>query len=101
MAAKFTSESRRRLALVIGIGDYENVSTLKNPQNDAKALSSLLQRIRFTTADQQLNKTCNQLKHAFVDFEDSIQSNDIVLFYFAGHGVQWEVCITIFTVVSY
>ncbi|CAF4276800.1 unnamed protein product [Rotaria magnacalcarata] len=82
MAAKFTSESRRRLALVIGIGDYENVRELKNPQNDAKALSSLLQRIRFTTADQQLDKTR-------------------ILFYFAGHGVQWEVCITIFTVVSY
>ncbi|CAF1581550.1 unnamed protein product [Rotaria magnacalcarata] len=71
MAAKFTSESRRRLALVIGIGDYENVRELKNPQNDAKALSSLLQRIRFTTADQQLDKTR-------------------ILFYFAGHGVQWE-----------
>ncbi|CAM4877064.1 unnamed protein product [Rotaria socialis] len=90
MAAKFTSESRRRLALVIGIGDYENVRKLKNPQNDAKALSSLLQRIRFTTAEQHLDKTRNQLKHVLVDFEDSIQSNDIVLFYFAGHGIQWE-----------
>ncbi|CAF1290951.1 unnamed protein product, partial [Rotaria magnacalcarata] len=52
MAAKFTSESRRRLALVIGIDDYENVQKLNNPQNDARALSSLLRRIRFTTADQ-------------------------------------------------
>ena len=101
MAAKFTSESRRRLALVIGIGDYENVTKLKNPQNDAKALSSLLQRIHFTTAEQQLDKTRSQLKHILVDFEESIQSNDIVLFYFAGHGVQWEVCIMIFTAVSY
>ncbi|CAF4148483.1 unnamed protein product [Rotaria socialis] len=90
MAAKFTSESRRRLALVIGIGDYQNVRKLQNPQNDAKALSSLLQRIGFTTADQHLDKTRNQLQHVLVDFEDSIQSNDIVLFYFAGHGVQWE-----------
>ncbi|CAF2050328.1 unnamed protein product [Rotaria magnacalcarata] len=90
MAAKFTSESRRKLALVIGIGDYENVRKLKNPQNDAKALSSLLQRIRFTTADQQLDTTRSQLKHVLVDFEESVQSNDIVLFYFAGHGVQWE-----------
>ncbi|CAF4627127.1 unnamed protein product [Rotaria socialis] len=90
MAAKFTSESRRRLALVIGIGDYENVRKLKNPQNDAKALSSLLQRIRFTTADQHLDQTPNQLQHVLVDFEDSIQCNDIVLFYFAGHGIQWE-----------
>ncbi|CAF4568027.1 unnamed protein product, partial [Rotaria socialis] len=90
MAAKFTSESRRRLALVIGIGDYENVRKLQNPQNDAKALSSLLQRIRFTSADQHLDQTRNQLQHVLVDFEDSIQCNDIVLFYFAGHGIQWE-----------
>ncbi|CAF5014462.1 unnamed protein product [Rotaria socialis] len=101
MAAKFTSESRCRLALVIGIGDYENIQKLQNPQNDAKALSSLLQRIRFTTADQHLDQTRNQLKHVLVDFEDSIQSNDIVLFYFAGHGIQWEVCIQNFAVVSY
>jgi uncharacterized caspase-like protein len=102
MAAKFTSESRRRLALVIGIGDYENVTKLKNPQNDAKALSSLLQqKMGFNTTEQQLDKTCVQLKHILVDFQHSIQSNDIVLFYFAGHGVQWEVSVKIFTVVSY
>ncbi|CAF3794683.1 unnamed protein product [Rotaria socialis] len=90
MATKLTFEPRRKLALVIGIGDYENVTKLRNPQNDAKALSSLLQRMGFNTAEQQLDKTCAQLKNILVDFEHSIESNDIVLLYFAGHGVTCE-----------
>ncbi|CAF3424002.1 unnamed protein product [Rotaria socialis] len=90
MATKLTFEPRRKLALVIGIGDYENVTKLRNPQNDAKALSSLLQRMGFNTAEQQLDKTCAQLKNILVDFEHSIESNDIVLLYFAGHGVTSE-----------
>ncbi|CAF4438171.1 unnamed protein product [Rotaria socialis] len=90
MATKLTFEPRRKLALVIGIGDYDNVTKLRNPQNDAKALSSLLQRMGFNTAEQQLDKTCAQLKNILVDFEHSIESNDIVLLYFAGHGVTSE-----------
>ncbi|CAF4956142.1 unnamed protein product, partial [Rotaria sp. Silwood1] len=99
MAAKGTSDNtpgkRRKLALIIGIGDYKHVNELKNPANDAKQLSSLLKRIGFNT-DQlqwdnpQLDKTCKQMKHVLIEFEDSIKPNDIVLFYFAGHGVQWE-----------
>ncbi|CAF2977319.1 unnamed protein product, partial [Rotaria sp. Silwood2] len=94
MAAKAifgaTSEPRRKLALVIGIGNYEHVLKLKNPQNDAKDLSSVLHRIGFITDEALLDKTRVQIKHKLVDFEHSIQFNDVVLFYFAGHGVQWE-----------
>ncbi|CAF4920991.1 unnamed protein product, partial [Rotaria sp. Silwood1] len=94
MAAKAvpgaTLRLRRRLALVIGIGDYENVSKLKSSQNDAKELSFLLQRIGFIIDQPQLDKKLAQMKHILVDFENSIQSNDIVLFYFAGHGTQWK-----------
>ncbi|CAF3589852.1 unnamed protein product [Rotaria sp. Silwood1] len=85
-----TLRLRRRLALVIGIGDYENVSKLKSSQNDAKELSFLLQRIGFIIDQPQLDKKLAQMKHILVDFENSIQSNDIVLFYFAGHGTQWK-----------
>ncbi|CAF2937285.1 unnamed protein product [Rotaria sp. Silwood2] len=90
MTVEGPSGLRRRSALVIGIGDYDNIFKLKNPQNDAKSLSSLLQLIGFITNEPQLDKTRAQMKHVLVDFEDSIQSNDMVLFYFAGHGVQWE-----------
>ncbi|CAF1369739.1 unnamed protein product [Rotaria sp. Silwood1] len=85
-----TLRLRRRLALVIGIGDYENVSKLKSSQNDAKELSFLLQRIGFIIDQPQLDKKLAQMKQILVDFENSIQSNDVVLFYFAGHGMQWE-----------
>ncbi|CAF4979058.1 unnamed protein product, partial [Rotaria sp. Silwood1] len=94
MAAKSipgaTSVSRRRLALVIGIDDYENHPILKNPKNDAEKLSSLLQRIGFIIDTSSLVKTYAEIKRKILDFELSIELNDVVLFYFAGHGVQWE-----------
>ncbi|CAF3203982.1 unnamed protein product [Rotaria sp. Silwood2] len=30
------------------------------------------------------------MKHVVIDFEESIESENMVLFYFAGHGIQWE-----------
>ncbi|CAF3085063.1 unnamed protein product, partial [Rotaria sp. Silwood2] len=30
------------------------------------------------------------MQHAIIDFENSTEQGDMVLFYFAGHGIQWE-----------
>ncbi|CAF4926200.1 unnamed protein product, partial [Rotaria sp. Silwood1] len=84
------SQPRRKLALVIGIDDYKSGSKLKNTINDANDMSSELKRIGFTTGGPKLNLTCEQMKITIADFERSIEEGDMVLFYFAGHGVQWE-----------
>ncbi|CAF4570078.1 unnamed protein product [Rotaria sp. Silwood2] len=81
---------RRRLALVIGINDYENYSKLTNPKNDAEKLSSLLQNIGFIVDTSSLVKTYAEVMRKVLDFQLSIEPNDVVLFYFAGHGIQWE-----------
>jgi uncharacterized caspase-like protein len=98
MATKTTVNStngpRRKLALVIGIGDYEKGIKLPNAVNDAKEISSLLKIIGFVIHDDgpKLNLTYKEMGHAFHDFHCSIKAGDMVLFYFAGHGTQWEVC---------
>ncbi|CAF3357818.1 unnamed protein product [Rotaria sp. Silwood2] len=94
MAAEATPDAafgpRRRLALVIGINDYENYSKLTNPKNDAEKLSSLLQSIGFIIDSSSLAETYAYVNRKVLAFELSIKPNDVVLFYFAGHGIQWE-----------
>ncbi|CAF4974478.1 unnamed protein product, partial [Rotaria sp. Silwood1] len=80
---------RRKLALVIGIGKYDHCEELKNPENDANDMSSTLESIDFIVT-KKLGLKRAEMKHVIIDFEESIQSNDMVLFYFAGHGIQWE-----------
>ena len=90
MATK--KEPRRKLALVIGIGKYDHCEELQNPENDANDMSSALESIDFNVT-KKLNLKRAEMKHVVTDFEESIEPNDMVLFYFAGHGIQWEVCI--------
>ncbi|CAF3405647.1 unnamed protein product [Rotaria sp. Silwood2] len=89
-ASGAVSGPRRRLALVIGINDYQNHSKLRNPKSDAQKLSSLLKDIGFIIDTSSSVETYAEIKRKVVDFEVSIEPDDIVLFYYAGHGVQWE-----------
>lgn len=86
-----TGRMRTKLALIIGIGDYEELPKLENPSNDARALSKQLQSIGFIGCEPHLNMTREEMRHVLVAFEELIQPGDLVLFYFAGHGFQWEV----------
>lgn len=78
----------RKVALVIGNKDYKR-SPLKNCINDANDLSSTLSNMGFTVA------TGKNLNHEDMDkniesFIQFIQGDDLVVFYFSGHGVQHE-----------
>ncbi|CAF4888604.1 unnamed protein product [Rotaria sp. Silwood1] len=89
-ASVASKKGQRKLALVIGIGEYENFDQLSNPENDANDMSHALKSIGFTVT-MELHLKRVEMKHALVKFEDSIQPGDMVLFYFAGHGTQWEI----------
>ncbi|CAF3727924.1 unnamed protein product [Rotaria sp. Silwood1] len=97
MATKATKASyrgKRKLALVIGIGEYENIKKLSNPEKDANDMSFALNEIGFTVT-VALHLEHKEMKNVLKIFEDSIESGDMILFYFAGHGVQWKVSINI------
>ncbi|CAF1175627.1 unnamed protein product [Rotaria sp. Silwood1] len=88
--------SRRKMALVIGNSDYEYLKKLKNPSNDADAMESTLKRIGFTVTKKK-NATYDEMEDSITNFKRKIDKGDMVLFYFSGHGVQWEVRIQGFT----
>jgi len=81
-------EENLRQALVIGNANYAHTGVLRNPVNDAKAISSMLRSLGFTVtaitdADQP------QMDLAIRKFGEELRGSDAIgLFYYAGHGTQ-------------
>ncbi len=82
------SQSERRIALVIGNGNYKH-APLKNPVNDAKDIGDALTNLGFTVI---LKTNVNQrtTEETIREFGKKLRSDGVGLFYFAGHGLQVE-----------
>jgi len=77
----------RKIALVIGNKDYKSLPALKNSIADAELISGALRKVGFeVTRVVDADKTA--MGRAMAAFRGQIQPDDIVLIYFAGHGVQ-------------
>jgi len=77
---------QKRLAVVIGNGDYEK-SKLKNPVNDARSMARLLRRLDFEV-DLVENGSRRDMVSEMNDFGHKLSQVDVGLFYYAGHGIQ-------------
>ncbi|MFV2061235.1 MAG: caspase domain-containing protein [Gammaproteobacteria bacterium] len=79
-----------RYALVIGNSNYQHAAKLKNPGNDSTDLAKTLRNLNFETTLIQ-NATKNQIKKSVEVFIATLKkSGGVGLFYYAGHGVQFE-----------
>jgi hypothetical protein len=84
----------KRYALVIGNGDYKNgVPKLPNPVNDAKDIASLLKQLEFEVI-LITNATYPEVRDGVRKFYDQLvagpKDQTVGLFYYAGHGIQFE-----------
>jgi len=77
----------KRLALVIGNGNYTRGGFLSNPENDARAMAEALKRLGFETM-VLFNVNQVTLKQAIDDFGNRLRNFDTGLFFYAGHGIQ-------------
>ena len=80
----------KRIAFVVGVGTYDNLSPdkqLKNAVNDAEGVSTKLTEIGF-----QVTKAPNLTRSAFnakwQTVLDSLGKDDTFVLYYSGHGVQ-------------
>lgn len=80
-------EALRGVALIIGNGDYEAISALPNPENDAKAVELLLDDLGFETY-LSLDRDARRLRRDLEDFFLDAADADVALFYYAGHGIE-------------
>ncbi len=78
----------RRIALVVGNDAYRQ-APLRNAVNDARAMSGILEDLGFDV-ERVENGTHQELSAAVTQVAERLRPADVVLFYFAGHGVQVE-----------
>jgi Caspase domain len=76
-----------RKALVIGNARYSQSGTLRNPANDARAITAVLKRLDFA-ASTGIDLERNAMEDVLGDFERDIKNADVALLYYAGHGLQ-------------
>ncbi|MGO9742770.1 MAG: caspase family protein [Roseiarcus sp.] len=78
----------RRVALVVGNGNYEHAATLANPPNDANAIAALLTRAGFEVVDERRDVGVVEFKRAVREFTSAAANADIAVVYYSGHGIE-------------
>jgi hypothetical protein len=82
----YVAPTSRRVALVIGNSAYA-IGPLKNPVNDARAMTAALRELSFDVIHKEdLNR--EDMRRAIREFGAKISKGAVGLFYYAGHGVQ-------------
>ncbi|MET0445833.1 MAG: caspase family protein [Pseudorhodoplanes sp.] len=84
------AHAEKRIALIIGNSNYQSITRLDNPKNDARLMAQTLSSLGFTLVggDAQLDLDKASLDIAVQNFGRQVQGADVALFYYAGHGVQ-------------
>ena len=82
--------AERRVALVVGNSDYKDPSlALTNPKNDAGEVARVLRAIGFETFEVA-DVTKRGFEKALEQFAMAASQADSVLFYYAGHAMQFQ-----------
>lgn len=79
----------RKSAFIVGINRYNLLSDLHNPVYDAIDLASALHRLHFV-CKLDTNANLKTLEHDFQLWINGLDTCDIAILYFAGHGSQLE-----------
>jgi len=82
--------SGRRIALVIGNGDYQypdSLPRLSNPTHDAEDVAEALRNFGFEVIERK-NQSLEAMSESIAEFGRKIGDRDAAVFYFAGHGIQ-------------
>src|SRR5262245_2215907 len=82
------SAEARRVALVIGNGNYRYATALSNTLSDANAIGAALERMRFDKVMMLTELDIESMRKALLAFEAEANGADIALVYFAGHGIE-------------
>ena len=83
------SERGKYYAIVIGINNYRSpLSTLVTPVNDARAIAAVLTESYGFQVKLLLNQEATRVHilDAIIQFRDTLDENDSLLIYYAGHG---------------
>jgi hypothetical protein len=80
--------AQRHLALVMGNADYTD-APLRNPVNDAQDMAQSLRDLGFQVIEAR-NAPRRAMLEAVNSFGVRLQQADVGVFYYSGHGVQYQ-----------
>jgi hypothetical protein len=78
-----------RVALIIGNSDYTAMNRLKNPVHDATDMAAVLRGLGFKVI-LKTDQNTTGMKRAVRQFRRELHDGGVGLFYFAGHGFQYN-----------
>lgn len=87
-AGKSSPDGLRRLAFVIGQGDYAGLADLPNARRDAAVMANALAEMGFDTVEIAENLAAADLRRIPAAIAERAADADIVLVFYAGHGVE-------------
>jgi uncharacterized caspase-like protein len=84
-----SARADKRVALIVGNAEYPLAKRLFNPKNDAEDMAKTLKSLGFevilrTDANKQ------EFTRAMADFARAVRGAEVALFYYAGHGMQFQ-----------
>jgi Caspase domain/Putative peptidoglycan binding domain len=85
-AARDSAKADKRVAFVVGNGNYKNVAALPNPPIDAKAMAAVLRNVGFDVVEGT-NLTRDTMTERLLEFGKKAQGADVAVFFYAGHGI--------------
>lgn len=74
-----------RVALVVGVSQYDKVPSLANPAKDARLVQQTLQKLGFQVK-VLTDPNRSQLIEGLGEFETAAQGSEAAVIYYAGHG---------------
>ncbi|MEA1051875.1 caspase family protein [Lamprobacter modestohalophilus] len=93
-----SSADNGRFGLVVGNAEYQELTPLRNPDNDAAAVADKLHDLGFVLLDTQgrimerprplLDLNAEQFTYAIQAFAERVNGAEIAFVYYAGHGMQ-------------
>ena len=87
IASTAGAQEDRRVALVVGNGDYSSVTPLPNPSQDADLLADQLRALEFEVIEV-IDADHDSMVGAVREFGRKAKDASAALFYYAGHGLQ-------------
>lgn len=81
----------KRVALIVGNSDYLMIEPhlKEQPVHDADSINAQLKRLGFQSVIET-NTDEGTLRHSLETFYEAAKGADLVFFYFAGHGLQYD-----------
>lgn len=81
--------AERRVALVVGNKNYKHATVLNNTLNDARDVKGALEDVGFKVIPAN-DVDLAGLRAAIQQFARESRGADVSLFYYSGHGMQWD-----------